>query len=345
MKLPSETSGSTRQELNSIAHRCAIIFAAFLIGPVSAAAQGIGPNGSIARCGDGLYAFSDMGQRTCEGHGGVKEWFRKGATVGSGPNGAIARCGSGGVVFEDKGSQTCAGFGGVVEWFRPMTAPKVEPTAQDSSSVEVPATNAAKMAPDANATKQGPNGAVARCVSGGYIFTPTGDQTCAKFGGVAEWYVPANERSNRTPSLTASRAPSRWQGVLEGILAFSAGALAGLNAGTVPNDYVGQSKIMVFSDNNNYLGCLSCDEFARDSLFNEFGLFGNKFNRDSILNNFGEYGSPYSNTSACNKFATKPPKVVDGAGNFYGYLTTNTLHAKRVEHPGILAWLASVCAD
>ena len=103
---------------------------------------------------------------------------------------------------------------------------------------------------------------------------------------------------------------------------------------------------MVFSgDNNSYLGCLSCGEFTTDSLFNEFGMLGNRFQADSILNHFGKYGSSYSSTSPCNAFATQPPKVVDGSGKFYGYLTVNTLKPQRLNDEGTLAWLAAVCAN
>jgi Protein of unknown function (DUF3761) len=34
-----------------------------------------GPNGAIARCNNGMYAFTDTGSKTCDAGGGVAEWY------------------------------------------------------------------------------------------------------------------------------------------------------------------------------------------------------------------------------------------------------------------------------
>jgi hypothetical protein len=77
-----------------------------------------------------------------------------------------------------------------------------------------------------------------------------------------------------------------------------------------------------------YLGCLSCSEYATDSVFNQYGTFGSRYSSTSILNHYSDYGSAYSNWGACNAYATDPPVIVDLDGNFYGRLTLNEYHAQ-----------------
>lgn len=82
-------------------------------------------------------------------------------------------------------------------------------------------------------------------------------------------------------------------------------------------------------NNNKYLGCLTCNEYNSDSIWNEFGTYGSPFNLMSIWNEFGIYGSPFSIYSPWNDFSINPPVIVDKLGNFYGYLSTNEFKDKR----------------
>lgn len=106
-------------------------------------------------------------------------------------------------------------------------------------------------------------------------------------------------------------------------------------------------KIMIFGGESHdvYLGCLNCSEYASDSVHNRFGNHGSKYSQESVHNSYGPYGSRYSSTSACSPYATDPPVVVDDEGGFYGCLTLNRAHPKRVRASDVLAWLAGVCAD
>jgi hypothetical protein len=106
------------------------------------------------------------------------------------------------------------------------------------------------------------------------------------------------------------------------------------------------TKLMLFggSDHRTYLGCLNCSEYDGNSVFNQFGSFGSPYSSSSIANQFSEFGSVYSMYSACNPYATDPPVIVDGNGQFYGRLTINQYHAQRTTSANILAWLAAVCA-
>ena len=83
------------------------------------------------------------------------------------------------------------------------------------------------------------------------------------------------------------------------------------------------------TDHRTFLGCLSCSQFDRESIFNQFGPYGSYLSAQSIWNSFGLYGSQFSSLSVCSELASAPPVVVDKAGNFYGRLSVNTFKAGR----------------
>lgn len=105
-------------------------------------------------------------------------------------------------------------------------------------------------------------------------------------------------------------------------------------------------KIMIFGGPNHdtYLGCLSCSEYASDSVFNDYGTYGSSYSSTSIYNSYSQYGSAYSNYSPCNEYATDPPVLVDEDGNFYGTLTLNTYRPDAVTSSDVIAWLKGVCS-
>ena len=84
-------------------------------------------------------------------------------------------------------------------------------------------------------------------------------------------------------------------------------------------------------NHNVYLGCLNCDKYDSNSVWNLFGAYGNKYNSSSIWNKYGDYGDKYSDTSPWNGYASNPPVVVDKQGNFYGYFTVNAYKNNRAE--------------
>lgn len=71
-----------------------------------------------------------------------------------------------------------------------------------------------------------------------------------------------------------------------------------------------------------YLGCLTCDKYDSNSIWNEYGQYGNKY---------GIYGSEYNTLSPWNKYSSTSPVVVDKEGNFYGYFTVNEFSTKRAD--------------
>jgi hypothetical protein len=80
-----------------------------------------------------------------------------------------------------------------------------------------------------------------------------------------------------------------------------------------------------------YLGCLNCNQYDPNSIWNSFGKYGSQYNSNSVWNQFGTYGSEYSKYSPWNLYATDPPVIVDKDGAFYGYLTVNEYADKRAK--------------
>src|SRR5262249_23574213 len=60
---------------------------------------------------------------------------------------------------------------------------------------------------------------------------------------------------------------------------------------------------LIFSG-NTFLGRITSNSFAADSIGNPFGAYGSQFSPTSIFNTFSLYGSQFSPTSAFNEFAT-----------------------------------------
>jgi hypothetical protein len=74
--------------------------------------------------------------------------------------------------------------------------------------------------------------------------------------------------------------------------------------------------------NKEFLGCLSCNEYSANSVWNEMSTYGWK-NGFGKWNPFGPHKNPFSSTSACNEFSSNGPVLVDKKGKFYGRLTLN----------------------
>ena len=84
-------------------------------------------------------------------------------------------------------------------------------------------------------------------------------------------------------------------------------------------------------NHDEYLGCLNCNNFDKNSIWNEFGIYGNRFNSTSIWSQFGTYGNEFNMYSPWNAYGTNPPIVVDNDGHFYGYFTINEYRAQRAQ--------------
>ncbi|MCM1199241.1 MAG: hypothetical protein NC308_10170 [Clostridium sp.] len=93
-------------------------------------------------------------------------------------------------------------------------------------------------------------------------------------------------------------------------------------------------------DNKEYLGKLNASRYDSESIWNQYGKYGNRYNSKSIWNSYGTYGSAYSSYSPFNDYASNPPILVDKQKNFYGYFTSNKYKPKRAN----LALIDIICA-
>ena len=92
------------------------------------------------------------------------------------------------------------------------------------------------------------------------------------------------------------------------------------------------------SQHDKFLWCLTCNEYSKAAICNEFGA-GNECNTSSVFNDFGTFGNEFSSSSPWNEFSTSTnvPVLIDRAGKFYGYFTTNTFRSDDVDFSGDLA--------
>lgn len=92
-------------------------------------------------------------------------------------------------------------------------------------------------------------------------------------------------------------------------------------------------RLLIWGGENHrtFLGCLNGSPLDSESIWNEFGDYGNHFNSTCIWNSFGDFGNPFSSYSPWNEYTTTPPGIYDSKGNFYGYLTRNKSLSKRID--------------
>lgn len=81
------------------------------------------------------------------------------------------------------------------------------------------------------------------------------------------------------------------------------------------------------------LGVISSDQYASESICNQYGSFGSPYSATSVWNRYGEYGSPYSNMSAYNPRANTPPLILFEGGAVF--LSKNPKLPNRID-PGVL---------
>lgn len=92
-------------------------------------------------------------------------------------------------------------------------------------------------------------------------------------------------------------------------------------------------KILIYGGENSevFLGCLNCDKFDKESIWNTMGDFGSVFGQFSIWNKFREYGGQMGNYSPFNQFSKKPPILVDSNGNKYGYFSVDSFYKQSTD--------------
>ncbi|MEK7754134.1 MAG: hypothetical protein AAB403_02120 [Planctomycetota bacterium] len=86
----------------------------------------------------------------------------------------------------------------------------------------------------------------------------------------------------------------------------------------------------VFADDGQFLGKITSDTFAADSLGNTFGRYGSEYSPTSIFNPNGKYGGEFSSLSPFNAFATRPPLIFIGSKPV-AHLTINQTKTPRID--------------
>ncbi len=94
-----------------------------------------------------------------------------------------------------------------------------------------------------------------------------------------------------------------------------------------------QTLLLYGGENNEvFLGCFTCNNYDKNSIWNTYGTYGSKYSSNSIWNKYGSFGGKYNMYSPFNNYATTPPILVDYEGNFYGYFTANRYVGKRTNN-------------
>lgn len=90
-------------------------------------------------------------------------------------------------------------------------------------------------------------------------------------------------------------------------------------------------RILIYGGENQdvFLGCLNCDKFDKESIWDCTGDYGSRFGKESIWNKFREFGGAYGKYSPFNRFSDNPPILVDKNGKFYGYFTIDNTQVDK----------------
>ncbi|MEA9979450.1 MULTISPECIES: hypothetical protein [unclassified Pseudomonas] len=74
---------------------------------------------------------------------------------------------------------------------------------------------------------------------------------------------------------------------------------------------------------NTFLGKIS-SSYDTNSVFNEYGTYGNQYSGVSMWNNYSKFGNSFDPFSAFNTSSGRPPMIIRD-GQVLGYLTLNTV--------------------
>lgn len=89
----------------------------------------------------------------------------------------------------------------------------------------------------------------------------------------------------------------------------------------IRQQFPGINNFLVAS-NGQFLGRLTLNEYASDSIYNQYGSYGSEYSSTSIFNQYSPYGSEYSSLSPFNPYTSTPPYIILN-GTVVGRLTVN----------------------
>lgn len=79
------------------------------------------------------------------------------------------------------------------------------------------------------------------------------------------------------------------------------------------------AKLLLYSEDQTFHGCLDCSKYDSSSVCNQYANFGSRYSQDSIWNPYG-IGSKYRSDSPFNQYG-KGLRVEYGSGSLYGYFS------------------------
>ena len=102
--------------------------------------------------------------------------------------------------------------------------------------------------------------------------------------------------------------------------------------GTRPSDILAllEGCIIVAKD-GQFLGLITQNEVAQESIFNTVGRYGSDVSPFSIFNSVGNYGSNVSPLSPFNDLTSTPPLIINSSRQFVAYLTKNNVKTPAVD--------------
>ncbi|MDR3517277.1 MAG: hypothetical protein P4M00_15820 [Azospirillaceae bacterium] len=112
---------------------------------------------------------------------------------------------------------------------------------------------------------------------------------------------------------------------------------------------VAQPRLLIYAGplDREYLGCLNCDSYDGNSVWNNQSPLG-WGNGYSNLSHFAAYRAAHGRYSACDPFAAEAPIIVDIEGRHYGRLNVSDIKADSIcgrnGVPSICTSLKAMCA-
>ena len=98
---------------------------------------------------------------------------------------------------------------------------------------------------------------------------------------------------------------------------------------------------VIVANDGQFLGRITVNEVASDSILNEVGRYGSEVSSTSIFNQVGRYGSEVSSLSPFNEVTSTPPQIVNRSGQFVAYLTKNSVKTPAVDPHLLIGLLKS----
>jgi hypothetical protein len=100
--------------------------------------------------------------------------------------------------------------------------------------------------------------------------------------------------------------------------------------------------LVLMADDGELLGIASSNEYATDSVCNQYSNYGSEYSSSSIFNKYGTYGSEFGQLSAYNEYTRTPPFLYCvSTDEVLNPITKNTLLPNPIDPDLLCATLAA----